>query len=144
MLERVIATLTESFRLIQSNASLARDLSALLPTFFSALLNLTSQHALLPPILSSLHILIPEHPTVFRPNLTRSSALMLSILEGPYPKNIKKLAARVYVDLHYSAQKGGNAEHWRAGILGTIAEVHFVLDQIFSVVEEGDSLENLG
>jgi len=140
VLDRVIATLTDVFGLIQTHATLSRELSALLPTFFTALLNLSNQPALMKPVLIALHMLIPDHPNVFRPNLSRTSAMVLSLLDGQYPPDIRQLAAHVYVDLHHSAQKGTHAEHWKAGLLGAIAEIHYVLDDIFGIIEEGNYL----
>ena len=137
LLERATATLTDIFQLIQTHASLSRDLSALLPTFFTALLNFSNQSPLLPGLLTALHILIPEHATIFRPNLTRTAALTLSLIDGSSSRRIRQLAARVYVDLHHSAPKGTSAEHWRAGLLGAVAEIHLVLDHIFEGIEEG-------
>jgi len=136
-LERVIATLTTSFGLISTHPALSRDLNSLLQGFFSALLNLTSQNSLLPTILTALHILIPDHPSAFRPSLGQITPLILSIIDGPYSPEIKRLAAKVYVDLHHSVQKGANGDHWRGCLLGVIAEVHMVLDRVFEVVEEG-------
>ena len=137
MLERVIATLTTSFGLIYTHAALSRDLNSLLPGFFSTLLNLTCQNALLPAILTALHTLIPEHSSAFRPSFGTTGTLMLSFIDGPYSPEIKRLAAKVYVDLHHSAQKGANTDHWRSCLLGVVAEVHIVLDRMFEVVEEG-------
>jgi pre-rRNA-processing protein RIX1 len=137
LLERVIATLSNAFGLIKTQASLSRDLGALLPNFFTALLNLFNQPPLLLPILTALHKLIPEHPTIFRPNVARTSTLILSLLDGSYPRDVQLFAALVYVDLHHSAQKGTNAEHWRAGFLGAIGEVHLTLDCMFNIIEEG-------
>jgi hypothetical protein len=88
-------------------------------------------------VLTALHNLIPEHATTFRPSLTRTQTLTLSLIDGAYPKEIKTFAAKVYVDLHHSAQKGGNSDHWRASFLGAIAEIHTVLDRLFEGVEEG-------
>jgi hypothetical protein len=61
---------------------------------------------------------------------------MLSLIDGPYSPEIKRLAAKVYVDLHHCAQKGANSEHWRSCLLGVISEIHMILDRIFEVVEE--------
>ena len=91
----------------------------------------------MPAILTALHTLIPDHPSAFRPSLGQTSPLILSIIDGPYSPEIKRLAAKVYVDLHHSAQKGANGDHWRGCLLGVIAEVHMVLDRMLEVVEEG-------
>jgi rRNA processing/ribosome biogenesis len=125
------------FGLILTHPTFSRDLNSLLPTFFQTLLNLSTQSALLSAVLTALHTLIPEHATTFRPSITRTQALTLSLIDGAYPKEVKTLAAKVYVDLHHSAQKGGNSDHWRASFLGAIAEIHTVLDRMFEGVEEG-------
>lgn len=137
LLERVIATLTSVFGLISTHPALSRELNTMLPVFFTALLNLTSQKNLLEPALTALHILIPEHATIFRPNLGKVNQLTLSILDGDYSPETQKLAAKVYVDLHHSAQKGTSSDHWRTCLLGTISEVHIILDRLFEIVEEG-------
>jgi hypothetical protein len=137
LLERVIATLTTSFGLIYTHAALSRDLNSLLPGFFSTLLNLTTQNSLLHPILTALHVLIPDHGSAFRPSLGVATPLMLSLIDGPYSPEIKRLAAKVYVDVHHSTQKGAGSEYWRSSLLGIVAQVHIVLDGIFEVVEEG-------
>ena len=62
---------------------------------------------------------------------------MLSLIDGPYPSEVKRLAGKVYVDLHHSAQKGGNGDHWRSCLVGIIAEFHMVLDRMFEFIEEG-------
>ena len=139
LLERAIATLTTIFGLIATHPAFSRDLNSLLPTFFQSVLNLAREKGLLSAVLRALHILIPGHATTFRPTLTRTQTLTLSIIEGAYSKEIKALAAKVYVDLHHSAQKGGTSEHWRVCVLGVIAEVHGILDHMFEVLEEGES-----
>ena len=137
MLERVIATLTTTFGLISSQPAMSRDLNSLLPTFFQTLLNLAGQSSLLPVVLTALHILIPEYSTTFRPSMAKTQNLVISVIEGAYPRYIQELAAKVYVDLHHSAVKGESSNHWRACFLRTITELHMVLDRLFSVVEEG-------
>jgi rRNA processing/ribosome biogenesis len=118
---------------------MSRELNALLPTFFTSLLNFTSQTALLPASLTALHTLIPEHASTFRPNHGRSGPLMLSLIEGSYSSDVQLLAGKVYVDLHHSTQKGMNSDHWRSCLVGIISEVHFILDRMFEVVEEDRS-----
>jgi rRNA processing/ribosome biogenesis len=139
LLERAMATLTCVFGLISTHPALSRELNTMLPVFFTALLNSTCQKSLLEPALKALHALIPEHATTFRPNLGKVNQLTLSILEGEYTQDNQKLAAKVYVDLHHSAQKGTGREHWRSCLLGTISEIHSILDRLFEVVEEGMS-----
>jgi rRNA processing/ribosome biogenesis len=137
VLERAIATLVEVFKLIGSHPSLSRDLNGLLPQFFSALLNLSTQRGLLSEIFLALHILIPDNATIFRPSMARTSALVMGVIDGMETTEVKRLAGRVFVDLHHSAQKGGIAEQWRNSFLGVIAEVHHVLDLVFEIIEEG-------
>jgi hypothetical protein len=139
LLERVIATLTTAFGLVSTHPALSRDLNGVLPTFFTALLNFTSQSALLPAALTALHVLIPEHSSTFRPNLGRAGPLMLSLIEGPYSSDVQLLARNVYIDLHHSTQKGMNSDHWRSNLIGVISEIQFVLDRMFEIVEEGKS-----
>ena len=143
LLERVIATLTSVFGLISTHPALSRELNTMLPVFFTALLNLTSQTILLESALKALHILIPQHATTFRPNLGKANQLTLSILDGDYPPELQKLAAKVYVDLHYSAPKGTNSDYWRTCLLGTISEAHIILDRLFVVVEEGTPYQSV-
>jgi hypothetical protein len=139
LLERVIATLTTAFELVSTHPALSRDLNGLLPTFFTALLNFTSQSGLVSAALMALHVLIPEHSSAFRPNLGRAGPLMLSLIEGPYSSDVQRLAGKVYVDLHHATQKGMNSEHWRSCFVGVISEIHAVLDRMFEIVEEGES-----
>ena len=67
---------------------------------------------------------------------------MLSLIDGPYSPEIKRLAAKVYVDLHHSTQKGAGSAYWRSCLLGIVAEIHMVLDRIFEIVEEGTFLSH--
>jgi len=62
---------------------------------------------------------------------------MVSLLDGPYAPEIKQLAAKVFVDLHYCAPKGTSSEQWRSNLVSAISEIHTILDRIFEVVEEG-------
>jgi hypothetical protein len=109
----------------------------LLPGYFSTLLSLANQPALLAASLKALHRLIPEYPHAFRPCLTSANTLLLKVFAGNYPPKVVKLAAQAYVDLHHSAAKGTNSEHWRASGLGIIGEAHIVLNHIFEPLEEG-------
>jgi hypothetical protein len=136
-LERVIATLTISFGLISTQPAFSRDLNSLLPGFFSTLLKLASQNALLPATLKALHSLIPDHANAFRPSLGIAEPLILSLIDGPHPADVKRMATKVYVDLHHSAQKGASSDHWRTSLLGITSEIHTVLDRMFDVIEEG-------
>jgi hypothetical protein len=129
--------LQECFSIVGKHASFSRDLNGLLPGYFSTLLNLASQPALLPASLKALHRLIPEYPNAFRPSLTSANRLLLKVFAGNYSPEAMKLAARVYVDLHHSASKGTSSEHWRANVLGIIGEAHMVLHHIFESLEEG-------
>jgi hypothetical protein len=108
-----------------------------LPGFFSTVLNLASQPAILPASLNALHGLIPEYPNAFRPFLTSVNTLLLKVFAGNYSPEVLKLAARVNVDLHHSASKGTNSEHWRAILHGIIGEAHMALNHIFEPLEEG-------
>jgi len=137
LLERAITTLTITFGLISSHAALSRELNALLPGFFSALMTLSSQQALLPAILTALHSLIPDHATSFRTSLSSAGPLVLSLLDGPYSKETKQWAAKVFVDLHQCAPKDTSSEQWRSNLVNVISEIHVILDRIFDVVEEG-------
>jgi hypothetical protein len=69
--------------------------------------------------------------------LGQTKPFTLLLIDGPYSQEIKRLAAKVYVDLHHCAQKGANSEHWRSCLLEVIAEIHMALDRMFEVVEEG-------
>jgi len=137
LLERAIAALTTTFGLISTHPPFSRDLNALISTFFTALIGLTSQTALVPTILYTLHTLIPEHATTFRSNLGRAQQLMLSLIDEGCPSDVQRMAAKVYVDLHHCAPKGTSGDRWRSSLLETISEIHTVLDLIFEVVEEG-------
>ena len=114
-----------------------RDLNTLLPTFFTVLLNLTTQSALLPAILTALHSLIPQHPTIFRPSLARTQAFVTPLLVGDNIPTIQQLASKVYRDLHHAAPKGFDAEHWRMSLLAIIEQIHLELDHLFKPLEEG-------
>lgn len=136
-MERVIPALISSFGLISTHPQLSRELNNLLPNFVTTLLNLASNQSLLPAILQALHDLIPEHAKAFRQNFGRIQQLSLSLIDGSFPIDIKRLAAKVYVDLHHCAPKGTGRDHWRSSLLATISEIHSVLDILFEVVEEG-------
>ena len=130
-------TLTVSFKLISTHAAMSRELNTLLPGFFAILLNLMNKNTLLSEVLTALHILVPGHANAFRQSLGVTELLMLSLIDGPHSLEVKRLATKVYVDLHHSAQKGTNSDYWRSSLLGIIAETHAVLDRMFEGVEEG-------
>jgi pre-rRNA-processing protein RIX1 len=100
-------------------------------------MNLSTQQALLPAILTALHTLIPCYANSFRTSLSTAGPLMLSLLDGPYPMETKQLAAKVFVDLHHCAPKGTSSEQWRSNLVNVISEIHSVLDRTFEIVEEG-------
>ena len=137
MLEQCIAMLTTSFGLTSSRPALSRDLNSLLPGFFSALLKLSSQPSMMSFTLKALHVLIPENPSAFRTSVPMANLRVLSIIEGSYSLGTKKLAAKIFVDLAHPAPKGLMGEHWRASLLGIIAEVSSALDRLFEGFEEG-------
>jgi rRNA processing/ribosome biogenesis len=122
---------------VGNHAAFSRDLNALLPAYFSSLLNLASQPTLLPATLKALHGLITDHPNAFRPSVTSANILLMKIFAGTYSPEVIDLAARIYVDIHHSASKGTNSEHWRSAILGIIGEAHIVLNHVFDSLEEG-------
>jgi hypothetical protein len=130
-------TMQECLITAGNQPAFSRDLNALLPGYFSSLLNLASQHSLLPAILKAMHVLIPEHSNAFRPSSTSANSLLSSIFDGNYSSEVKKLAARVYVDLHHSASKGANSEYWRSSILGVVGETHLTLNTLFHCIKEG-------
>jgi len=111
-------------------------LNGLLPAFFTSLLNLSTQPALAPTIFTTLHALIPDNATIFRQNLSRVTPLVFSVIDENDSLQLKRLAGKVYVDLHHAAQKDRTAEYWRNAFLGAITEYHLVLDTLFTIVEE--------
>ena len=129
--------MTVSFGLISTQPALSRELNSLLPGFFSSLLNLSSQHVLLPAILTALCTLVPEHANSFRQSLSTVGPLVVSLLDGPYTPDIKVRAAKVFVDLHHCAAKGTSSDQWRSNFVSVISEIHTVLDRILEPVEEG-------
>jgi pre-rRNA-processing protein RIX1 len=138
-----------------------------LPQFITSCLNLVKSRRssdfedfnvscpLLPSILDAFCILIPYHPTLFRPHLVRISSLISPLL-APTNSSVPLddgedtaarassviapqcsiVAQRLHVLLPYCAPKSTSSEVWLKGFKTTILEVQKTSDQVFRAVIE--------
>ncbi|KAH0544432.1 hypothetical protein FGG08_001459 [Glutinoglossum americanum] len=143
-----------------------------LPNFISACLNLVKSRqssdprefnissTLLPSILDAFCILLPHHPTLFRPHLSRIVSLICPLLAptptivfsdgeqntearflGTVSTQCSTAAQHLHVLLPYCAPQNTVGEVWLKGFRTTIFEVHQTIDQVFrAVVEDWEPL----
>jgi len=124
------------FQLISTRPTLSRDLNALLPTFFGALLELLKQAGLQPAVLKSWHTLIPDHGTTLRPYSNRMKDTQISQYLSATTENIQSYAKTI-VDEHHSAAKGSNSQSWTAALSQRLSLIQISLSAILEPIHEG-------
>jgi len=108
------------------------------------------QRALLEPVLESFSQLIPRHPTIFRPFSSKLRTILLQVIgHNSYKEggsgvghlcsataSSRKLAQRVFVQLHSCAPKSNWAEEWDASFKSVVETIHETADEVFRAVVE--------
>jgi len=136
LLEQAIETLTVSFQLISTRPALSRDLNALLPTFFGALLDLLKQEGLQPAVFKSWHTLIPDHGTTLRSYSNKLNGTPKSQHLSATTESIE-LYAKTVIDHHHSAQKGSSGSDWTFSLSNRLSSIQMFLTSIFEPIHEG-------
>lgn len=137
--------------------SLVRELTTpTLPNFVSACLNLISSKSsarvldvsssLIETVLESFCLLIPRHPTIFRPFNNQIKDIIRSYLAPTpcdrhfVPFSLSECAWRVAVLLYQTAAKNTSGEEWGKGIRALISDIHGTIDQVYrAVIEDWES-----
>jgi pre-rRNA-processing protein RIX1 len=153
-----LLTITRIFSLTQQYPTLIREITTpLLPAFVTACMNLG---ALNPPrsdegatyrptpyletVLHCMLLLVPDHPTTFRPFASKLQLTLVKFIGGQSSSDqITLLAQTVFVALHFCAPKNTAGNEWLNACLAVTASIHTVADQIFrAVVEDRDASDN--
>jgi pre-rRNA-processing protein RIX1 len=98
-------------------------------------------------VLQMFQLLIPNHPTIFRPFASQIHGLLLPLIAPTTSEsfvlvsnNTAALARQLFISLHNCAPKNTSAEEWASALRATISWIHHTADQIFrSVIEEWES-----
>ncbi|KAI9764279.1 MAG: hypothetical protein M1840_008570 [Geoglossum simile] len=163
-----VVSLTKMYLSIQPYQTLKREIvTPTLPQFITSCLNLVRSRQspdfeefnvsspLLPNILDAFCILIPHHPTLFRPHLVRIGLLISPLLApttSPFPLDDEEdtaaraprvispqcatVAQHLHVLLPYCAPKKTSSGVWLGELKTTVLEVHKTSDQVFRAVIE--------
>lgn len=165
--ELCIITLTRIFLLTQDHPSIVREITTpSLPGFITSCLNILTAgfsskekakgnrfHSLSITILQALCELVPHHPTVFRPFLSQTTALVLQLI-APTPSNLDKRqdgntsaittsvaesSRRLFVLMNACAPKNTSGEEWTKSFRAIINSLHRTVDLVFrAVIEDWD------
>ncbi len=146
-----LATVTRIFVLTQNHPTLLREVTTpLLPPFITACLNLIKPvkgqfggkptevaSPLLNPVLQCWSQLLPQHPTIFRPFVTRMKLVSQSLLENiATPTSTKELASTLLCLLISCAPKNTAPQEWTQMASCIISSAHHTADKLFRAVLE--------
>ncbi|KAI9841488.1 MAG: hypothetical protein M1837_000649 [Sclerophora amabilis] len=164
-----IITLSKIFVLTREFHTLVREINTpIIPLFISSCLNLIKAKGspngddrppnistpLLQPILESFCLLLPNHPTLFRPFATPLQGLLLRLvapalstssvtneagnLSGPHyvSNEVAHAARQLFASLHFFAPKNTADAEWLSALKGSVEEAHATADQLFRAVLE--------
>ena len=145
-----VITLTRIFLLTEPYPTLIREMTTpLLPAFVSGCLNLVSQkdsqasrepiksNSLLVTVLESFYLLLPHHPTTFRPFSSRIHEILLAFLTNPTVSTEAKVKGReLFAVLHYCAAKSAITSEWENACKTLISSTHITADQVFRALLE--------
>lgn len=158
-----IIALTRIFMLTKDFPTLTREVTTpSLPPFITACLNYfrvkdigwtiqqnSVQRVLLEPVLESFSQLIPRHPTIFRPFASQLRTILLQVIghnsqesdssvryRCPTTASCRKLAQRVFVQLHSCAPKPDWSEEWDTSFKAVVTTIHETANEIFRAVVE--------
>lgn len=150
---RVLAVvlLTRIFTLTWEHTNLIREITTpSLPTFIATCLNNIGNDGCSPreleAVLESFSVLLPHHPTLFRPHdaaIRDHCNVVLSAtgssLDGSpryYTKAHQATSRRLLVQIHYCAPKQAGNERWAELLHAQIVSAHASADVLFRGVEE--------
>lgn len=157
-------TLTRIFQLIQEHQSLVREITTpSLPGYITSCLNLVksrtapsindnSHEATMNTILQSFCVLLPHHPTLFRPFLTQIRSLIIPFIaatpssmvidedldQRPFASGtyVAHSSRHLFVLLSNCAPKNSSAEDWAESVQKVINSIHRTASRAFRVVVE--------
>jgi pre-rRNA-processing protein RIX1 len=137
--------------------SLVRDITTpTLPIFVSSCLSLISAkssaraidvpYLLVEIIFESFCVLIPRHPTIFRPYGNQIKVVIRPYLaptlsDGYFvPLSLSQSARRVAVLLYQTAAKNTSGEEWGKSVRALVRDIHGTVDQVYrAVIEDWES-----
>ncbi|KAK2742313.1 hypothetical protein FQN57_005401 [Myotisia sp. PD_48] len=150
-----VLTITRIFQLTRDYPTLIREITTpLLPQFISSCLNLISirlgsvterklrnDNPLIGPVFSSFSLLLPNHPTIFRPFSSQIVALLLPSITGPNSQTPLSpstvfVAQQLFISLHHCAPKNTSADEWTKAFRSTVQSAHRTADHLFRAVRE--------
>ena len=145
-----LSSVTRIFINCQPSTTLVREVvSPLLPTFITNCLKVikpfSSKHskeeivvtnALLPTVLRCWLSLIQDHPTTFRPFVSRIRPICLSLLDGYCDEDLKQANFKLLASLHRCAPKNGSQSDWEKDVWDIIRASHHTLNILFRPVLE--------
>jgi pre-rRNA-processing protein RIX1 len=104
--------------------------------------------SLLDTVLNAFQVLIPDHPTIFRPFASQIHSLLLPLIaptttHDSISDTTTALAQQLLVSLHHCAPKNTSGDEWTSALQATAKSVHHTADQVFrSVIEEWESSDS--
>ena len=145
-----LSSVTRIFAKCQPSTILVREVvSPLLPTFITNCLKVikpfASKHskeeiaitnALLPTVLRCWLSLIHDHPTTFRPFISRIRPICLTLLDGYCDEDLKQASVRLLASLHRCAPRNGSRSDMEKDVSDIIRASHHTLDILFRPVLE--------
>lgn len=150
-------SLTSIYLTTYQYQSLVREVTTpTLPNFVSSCLSLISPkssaraldvpYSLVETIFESFCVLIPRHPTIFRPYGNQIKVVIRPYLAPTLCDrhfvhfSLSQSARRVAVLLHQTAVKNASGEEWGKGIRALVRDVHGTVDQVYrAVIEDWES-----
>ena len=155
-----IITIARIFVLTQPYPTLVREITTpLLPAFITACLNsvkpvtvrvqdetLNVLSPLLETVLRCLTLLIPHHPAIFRPFVSRWRPIALNVLgDASAASGTVDAAGNLLALLHFSAPKNSGSSELVQSYLDIITSCHKTADQVFrSLIEDWESSDGPG
>lgn len=161
--ELCIITLTRIFQLIQEHQTLVREITTpSLPGYITSCLNLVKSRAAhlhldgdkttLNTVLQSFCMLLPHHPTLFRPFLTQIRSLIIPLIaatpssivveedldqkESAGGTHVAHSSRHLFALLSNCAPKNNFAEDWAESVQSIINSIHKSADKAFRAVVE--------
>lgn len=155
-----ILTLASIYTMTRQYQTLVREITTpTLPTFVTSCLNLLSkstpsptkdlsgQESMVESVFEAFAILLPRHPTIFRPftsQIQHATRLYVApTMSGGcfVPQSLRESARRVTVTIHQTAPKNASADEWAKALRLHIRATHVTADQVFrAVVEDWESV----
>jgi pre-rRNA-processing protein RIX1 len=146
-----LLSITRIFSLTQQYPTLIREITTpLLPSFITACMNLGGLHPSTPDqpspnrlspcletVLQCMLHLIPDHPSTFRPFVSKLHSSLVRYIGGQSTTdNITNLSQSVFVTLHFCAPKNTAGDVWLNACTAVFTSVHGIGDQILRAVIE--------